>query len=98
MTLEQFNNSLSEEYPPSELSDLLRSLWYDSKGDWHAAHDIADGYGTPEGDWVHAYLHRKEGDNWNADYWYRQAGRTRPELSLEEEWEEITRELLSITF
>jgi hypothetical protein len=75
-------------------SPLLQSLWHDAHGDWHKAHNIAQDIETPAGAWVHAYLHRKEGDIWNADYWYRRAGKTRPEGTLEEEWEQLVRAFL----
>lgn len=89
-TLEDFKHSKkTDSYPP-----LLQALWHEAQGNWHKAHHIAQDIETPDGAWVHAYLHRKEGDLWNADYWYRRAGRTRPEVPLEEEWEEIAQSLL----
>lgn len=87
MTLEAFKNiKSSDDLPP-----LLRALWHDGKGDWHKAHEIVQDMETPDGAWVHAYLHRKEGDLWNADYWYRRAGKVRPGISLEAEWEELVK-------
>ncbi|MFK7980652.1 MAG: hypothetical protein AB8G86_11765 [Saprospiraceae bacterium] len=86
MQLNNFKNSLQQKSPPPNLSPNLLALWYDGKGDWTKAHDIADGNPYPEANWVHAYLHRKEGDDWNANYWYRRAGKTMPTLSLAEEW------------
>lgn len=94
MTFEQFKATLSLSQPDLAWAPLLKALWYDAKGDWNAAHDIADGFGTTEGDWVHAYLHRKEGDDWNANYWYRRAGKSKPYQSLDAEWEYIVRALL----
>jgi len=94
MDFPTFVSSLKETQPSSNLSPLLKALWYDAKGDWNAAHDIADGFGTEDGDWVHAYLHRKDGDEWNANYWYQRAGRNTPKISLEEEWEEMVKALL----
>jgi hypothetical protein len=94
MTLLQFKASLSLNLPDASWSPLLQSLWYDAKGNWNTAHEIVDRLGGPDGDWIHAYLHRKEGDSWNADYWYRKAGRLSPHLSLEEEWEAIVVEIL----
>ena len=95
MTLSDFKSSLTLDQPDASWPPLIKALWYDGKGDWNSAHNIADGFGTPDGDWVHAYLHRKEGDSWNADYWYRRAGQPRPSVSLSEEWEVIVLELLS---
>lgn len=91
MTFDQFKISLQNDSPPIPCSDLLRSLWYDGKGDWETSHNIAQDVDFRDGYWVHAYLHRKEGDRWNAGYWYRQAGRSMPEYSLEKEWEELVR-------
>ncbi|MBK7871761.1 MAG: hypothetical protein IPJ74_14320 [Saprospiraceae bacterium] len=90
MTFDEFR-SLAH---PQDLPPLLQALWQDAQGNWHKAHEIAQDIETPDGAWVHAYLHRKEGDLWNADYWYRRAGRTRPDMTLEEEWEEIVKGLL----
>jgi hypothetical protein len=71
------------------LPPLLAALWWDAQGDWQRAHEIAQAVDTPEGAWVHAYLHRKEGDLENADYWYRRAGRQRPAAPLAAEWAEL---------
>jgi len=80
---------------PKNISPLLQAMWHDSKGNWEASHNLAQDIHTREGSWVHAYLHRKEGDTSNAMYWYRQAGKTMPSVSLEKEWEEITNALLA---
>jgi hypothetical protein len=94
MTLTDFKNSLSQDLPPAQLPPLLKSLWYDGKGDWKTSHDIAQDIHSKEGSWIHAYLHRKEGDDGNAMYWYSRAGRKMSNVSLEEEWENIVRSLL----
>ncbi|MCC8409970.1 hypothetical protein LJ707_13615 [Mucilaginibacter sp. UR6-1] len=88
-TLAEFKASLSAPYPPGTLPVQLKSLWYDAKGDWHQAHAQVDQLTDAASAWVHAYLHRKEGDVWNADYWYKRAGQTRSALSLAEEWEQL---------
>jgi hypothetical protein len=88
-TLTEFKASLNQEQPPGELSARLKSLWYDGKGDWHRAHAQVDHLDDRESAWVHAYLHRKEGDIGNADYWYSKARQTRPNVSLDEEWEQL---------
>ena len=75
--------------PDPALSPILKSLWYDAKGDWKQAHDLVDSLAGEEVAWVHAYLHRKEGDSWNADYWYAKAKKVRPSHTLEEEWESL---------
>jgi len=93
-TLTEFKGSLKLETPARGLSAQLKSLWYDGKGDWHQAHAQVDHLTDPASAWVHAYLHRKEGDIWNADYWYGKAGKIRPNLSLEEEWEELVLQFL----
>ena len=73
----------------TDLPPLLAAMWWDARGDWQKAHRIAQDINTPDGAWVHAYLHRKEGDLSNADYWYRRAGRTRPDEPLRDEWIQI---------
>ena len=77
------------------MSSVLLALWHDAKGDWEASHNVAQDIDTKEGAWIHAYLHRKEGDIWNADYWYRNAGRKRPESTLEEEWNSLVKEFIT---
>lgn len=89
MTVTDFKASLQSKDAPSGISPLLQSLWYDAKGDWENAHSIAQEIHTRKGSWIHAYLHRKEGDNGNASYWYHMADMTFPQVSLEEEWEEM---------
>jgi len=93
-TLAEFKKSLNLDQPLSEFSVQLKSLWYDGKGDWHQAHAQVDHLGDQESAWVHAYLHRKEGDIGNADYWYSKARQRRPNLSLEEEWERLVLKFL----
>jgi hypothetical protein len=95
MTLAQFRASLSTAQPPSELTPALAGLWWDAKGDWTRAHEFAQQDEGPEGSWVHAYLHRKEGDVSNSGYWYGRAGKPPAHGSLEKEWEEITQALLA---
>ena len=95
MTLKQFKTSVAQEIPPSSLSVPLAALWWDEKGDWAQAHSLVDSLETKDGMAVHAYLHRKEGQASNADYWYQRAGRDffRPDLS--DEWETLVTGLLS---
>jgi hypothetical protein len=94
MTLQEFKASLKFTAPPTELNALLQAMWYDGKGDWEASHNLAQDIHTKEGSWVHAYLHRKEGDAGNAAYWYARAGRKMPSVKLEEEWDLICKELI----
>lgn len=94
MTFSEFETSLQEKNPPAGLSDTLKAMWYAGKDDWDRSHDIAQEIHTNEGSWIHAYLHRWEGDEWNANYWYRRAGRSMPTVSLKEEWRGITETLL----
>jgi hypothetical protein len=94
MTLEEFRDSLRHDDPPGDLSHALTALWWDGKGDWTKAHESAQRDEGPGVAWVHAYLHRKEGDASNAAYWYQRAGKTPSRKSLTEEWNEITRSLL----
>lgn len=93
-TLAQFKDSLAADTPDNRLSVQLKSLWYDGKGDWQQAHHLIDQLTDKDSAWVHAYLHRKEGDTWNADYWYRRAGKTRPDIFLDEEWERLVTQFL----
>ena len=94
--MKSFKESLSQPAPDPQLSIVLKSLWYDAKGDWDQAHTLIDQLGDRDSAWVHAYLHRKEGDIWNADYWYRRSEETRPEISLEDEWEMLVERILKI--
>jgi len=94
MTLKEFRASLSSNSPPRGASPLLEALWHDAKGDWHHAHSLAQAIGGRNGAWVHAYLHRKEGDLSNAGYWYSKAGRRQALGGLEAEWEDLVRALL----
>jgi hypothetical protein len=93
MSFEEYKSSLAENDPPSMPLAAL-ALWYDAKGNWQAAHEAAQDINTPAGAWVHAYLHRKEGDRSNAAYWYHQAGKKMPDYSLAQEWEEMAELLL----
>ena len=95
MTLNEYLESIQNEQPSSELSETLRSLWWDKKGDWDTAHAIAQEIPTAQGSAVHAYLHREEGVLWNADYWYSRADRIRPDIPLEEEWQQLAEEMLA---
>lgn len=82
---------------PAGLDTPLRALWQDAAGNWEAAHTCVQDDNSAEAAWVHAYLHRKEGDASNAGYWYARAGRPHFSGSLGSEWEEIARDLLSKT-
>jgi hypothetical protein len=94
MSLHQFRQCLQHDQPPRDLSLALIGLWWDAKGDWNRAHESAQQDKGPAGSWVHAYLHRKEGDAANAAYWYSRAGKSPSRSSFEEEWTEITAALL----
>ena len=94
MTFEDFQKSLTGSAPPANLSGYLQSLWYDARGDWNKAHEIIQNIDDDTAAWIHAYLHRKEGDIGNADYWYRRAHKNRPTHSLVDEWENIVKKLL----
>jgi hypothetical protein len=94
MTLEEFRDSLSHANPPTGLTVPQVALWWDAKGDWAKAHESAQEDPSQAGAWVHAYLHRKEGDSANAGYWYRRAGKPTFNGILEAEWEKIVESLL----
>jgi len=95
MTLPELEASLSAPQPPPALSPALAALWHDARGEWDRAHQRTQDDEGAEGAWVHAYLHRKEGDLGNAAYWYRRAGKPVSTLPLPEEWRLIASELLS---
>ena len=95
MIFNEFLASIDNAQPASELSETLKSLWWDKKGDWDQAHAIAQEIATTRGSAVHAYLHREEGVLWNADHWYARAGRQRPDIPLEAEWEQLVEEMLA---
>ena len=95
MDLNEFIKTLDQKLPPTSFSETLQSLWWDKKGNWDRAHSIAQDIPTIQGSAVHAYLHREEGVLWNADYWYSRAGRIRPSIPLEKEWEELVEEMLA---
>jgi hypothetical protein len=94
MTLDDFRASLRAATPPATLSSALTALWHDGRGDWDAAHRVAQDVDDADGAWVHAYLHRKEGDLGNAGYWYRRARRPVASGSLDDEWQALSAELL----
>ena len=89
MTISEFKNLAKAEKVPDHLSVYLKALWFDARDDWKSAHNLVDQLPEKDAAYVHAYLHRKEGDHFNADYWYRRSGRSASKLSLEKEWEEL---------
>ena len=91
MTLEELRQSQNE---PAGLTRPLRAMWHDARNHWEAAHRIAQDDESREAAWVHAYLHRREGDISNARYWYAKAGKAEYRGSLEDEWMEIVNALL----
>lgn len=94
MQFQVFQQSIKENIPPANISVYLQAMWHDAQGDWATAHHLVDHLQDSTACWVHAYLHRKEGDIGNADYWYRRADKKRPGLSLQQEWETIVQALL----
>ena len=89
MTKTTFKQSITGSKPPQNLYVYLKALWHDAKGNWAKAHTLIKDLENKDAAWIHAYLHRKEGDNRNADYWYRRAGKNRPAADLQVEWEQI---------
>lgn len=96
MTLSELRTTIAQSKPPAGLSPALLALWHDARGDWNAAHDTAQEIEGPEGAWIHAYLHRKEGDLANASYWYRRAQKPDSHDGLEAEWERIATAMLAM--
>jgi hypothetical protein len=95
MTHDDFKTSLAEASPPADLAPAVVALWHDAKGNWTLAHEVAQEIDDEVGAWVHAYLHRKEGDAGNAAYWYRRAGQPIARGPLDDEREAIVTALLS---
>jgi hypothetical protein len=94
MRYQSFIDSLRTGRCPAGLAPGLRALWYDAAGDWHKAHAIVQNESDQTAARIHAYLHRKEGDDWNSRYWHGRAGSEFPEaISLEAEWEQLVRQL-----
>jgi hypothetical protein len=95
MTFDEFKLSLNQDSPPGNINELLEVLWYDTKVGWEKAHKIVQNISGKDAAWIHAYLHRKEGDSGNASYWYSRAGKQFSTKTLDDEWEEIVRALLN---
>jgi len=89
MKAEELRATLGENEPPAGLDVPMEALWWDAKGAWARAHGLVDELESAEGMAVHAYLHRKEGEAWNADYWYKRAGSKFRRETLEGEWEAL---------
>jgi hypothetical protein len=96
MDIAGFRESLKNSVPPKGLTAALQALWWDAKDDWAKAHEAAQLDEGPDGSWVHAYLHRKQGDLSNAKYWYRRADRAAAYGDLTKEWEAIVKWLLRV--
>src|SRR4051794_25650081 len=94
MQLAEFKRATTEKNPPTGLSVPLSGLWWAAKGEWDRAHELVQDDPSREAAWVHAYLHRVEGDLGNAGYWYRRAGKPAATGSLEAEWAAIAADLL----
>ncbi len=94
MDLPTFKQTLDRDAPPVDLGQALAALWHEAKGDWDQAHRLAQGQKDAGGAWVHAYLHRVEGDQSNAEYWYRRAEKPPSSATLKKEWDEIAGALL----
>jgi hypothetical protein len=94
MTLHELKRSLSGAAPPPGLPATVAALWWAAKDDWSQAHELVMDESGADAAWVHAYLHRVEGDLPNAGYWYRQAGRKAATGVLETEWDDIATALL----
>ena len=97
MTYAEFKATLAQPAPPSSVHELLVALWYDANDDWEQAHEVAQSNeGSKNYDQLHAYLHRKEGDNWNARYWYTRAKSSVFVGSLADEWEMFVKQFLTL--
>ena len=94
MTLDELKATLDHDAPPEGLTDEVRAMWLSSREGWEAGHVIVQEIESPEAAWVHAHLHRIEGDLSNAAYWYRRAETSISQTTLEEEWEQLASEFL----
>ena len=95
-TIDAFRSSLSAAAPPAEVGPALQALWWAAKGDWDNAHKVCQNHeDSADVNWVHAYLHRQEGDLRNAGGWYKRAGKEMPTGELEEEWTGLAAEFLN---
>jgi len=95
MSFEELQHSVAHDAaPPAGSSLAVQALWHDARGNWDTAHTCAQDDHGRDGSWVHAYLHRKEGDLGNASYWYHRANQPVSKKSLTEEWNEITQAML----
>lgn len=94
MQYQVFIDSLGSNTCPNGMEPCLQALWHDARGDWDTAHEIVQEMNDAMAARIHAYLHRKEGDDWNSRYWHQRAGSVYPEgMSLEEEWDSLVRRL-----
>jgi hypothetical protein len=94
MDLNEFKASVNGEAPPDDIGNALRALWYQARGEWDRAHELVQDQDNESGAWVHAHLHRVHGEDGNAGYWYRRAGKPHARTPLKE-WDEIVAALLS---
>lgn len=90
----QFLASLEETAPPPNISPHLQALWWDKKGQWQRAHELIQDLSDRLASAIHAYLHRQEGDLWNARYWYARAGQEEVTSTLDTEWTDLVRRAL----
>lgn len=98
MTADELDQSArNDDAPPAGISDEVRSLWLARAGRWDDAHDLCSDIADPDGAWIHAHLHREEGDLPNASYWYNRARRSAPAASvtLADEWRELATHFLN---
>ena len=94
MTINQYLASLAKDSPPKGISPYLKALWLERRGDWKQAHEIVQEIDDSTAAWLHAYIHRREGDQNNAAYWYAQANKPVSQATLDDEWTEIVEALL----
>ena len=94
MTAKELRESMAGAEPPAGLSAPVEALWWEAKGEWARAHGLVDELESREGMAVHAYLHRREGAEWNAEYWYKRAGKQFRREEMDDEWEALAEGLL----
>ena len=95
MDFEAFRRALEDDQPPESVGPALRAMWHAARNQWERAHELVQTHDDTDSCWIHAHLHRVEGDLSNAAYWYSRAGRRMPKGDLQAEWQEIVTSLLS---
>ena len=93
MKYDDFIKLTKKSEPSDNLAGIHLVIWYAVKDNWDMAHNIVQEINTETASWIHAYLHRVEGDISNAHYWYNRARQEPSSESLESELDDIIKSL-----